>query len=332
MKTALKTQNGKVVYKDIQLPPMGPNDIKVKVKACGICGTDIHSSLPAGKTEQKFGHEISGIIAEMGCGVKNLKIGDAVALDSATPCGACDNCRNKKVHLCTDIQSFFYYDYFGFAEEIVVPAICAVKFKGMSFAAATLQEPLGVALDMVKLADIKPGMNVLIIGIGPIGAMAMPLVRLAGANKIFVSDYKSMTKRFELAKHFDVADYIDPSEQKLADYKFNCRIDCVLVTAPPAVLPDAMDVISDAGIISYIGIGWDKAKITFDADKFHFKKLQLRASFASPAHYGAEALDLLERKIVDPDIFISHIFKFDEMDKALEAAKSKDAIKVVVEL
>lgn len=332
MKTAFKSQNNKIVFKDVELPPLGANDIKLKIKACGICGTDIHTAVAPGADDQKFGHEISGVISEVGCGVKKLKVGDSVALDSATPCGHCDNCRNKNVHLCTDIQSIFYYGYFGFAEELISPAICAIKFDQLTFEEATLQEPLGVALDMVKLAEIKPGMNVLVIGLGPIGLMSLPLIKQAGANKIFVSDFKKQVKRFELAKHYGVEDYIDPSEQDLKNYQFNCRLDRVIVTAPPAVLPTAMEIISDAGIISYIGMGWSNPNVTFNADAFHFKKLQLRASFASPAHYGAEALELLKSKVVDPALFISHTFKLDDLGKAIEAAKSNSALKVVVQI
>lgn len=329
MKTAFRTPGGEIVIKESFLPPVKAQDVKIKITACGICGTDIHAK-PA--REEGFGHEIVGIVTETGSAVTHVKTGDIVAVDSATPCGHCDHCRNCRPDLCTDIQSFFYYGFFGFAEELLVPGICAFHYHPAKLtpAQASLHEPLGVALDMTKLADIKPGMNVLVIGAGPIGLMAQALAKQHGAGKIFVSDFKQFSFRYQAAQAIGCDGWIDPAKEALTDYRFGCDIERILVTAPPALLPAAIKIAAPTAIISYIGIGWDKADITFNADDFHFKKLQLRASFASPAHFGAEAIRLLEERVIDPDWIISHTYQFADLARALETAKSAAAGKVVI--
>lgn len=330
MKSAFKTKKNGIVIKDFQLAAIKADEIRIKVNACGICGTDLHYE-QQGDEDTQFGHEIAGSILETGSAVSGLKIGDKVVLDSATPCGRCNNCRNKRQDLCTDVKSFFCINSFGFAEEMLAPAICAIPYSGISPEVASLQEPLGVAIDLFKLTDISINSNVLIIGAGPIGLMAATLAKQTGARRVFVSDFKDRSARFSMAQNIGIDAWHDPSDTALAEFDFGCNIDRIMVTAPPVTLPSAFAAAADGAIISFIGIGGKgKEKITFDADVFHFKKLQLRASFASPALYGPLALQYLQEGIIDGESFISARFTLDEIAKAMEAATAPDALKVVV--
>jgi threonine dehydrogenase-like Zn-dependent dehydrogenase len=330
MKSAFKTKGGKIVVKDFKLRPAAPDELRVKVDACGICGTDLHYEYE-GENDSQFGHEIAGTVLETGSAVTGFKAGDKVALDSATPCGCCDNCKNTKQELCTQLKSFFCINSFGFAEEMLVPAICAMHYDRLSPEVACLQEPLGVAIDVFKLADISIDSNVLIIGAGPIGLMAAALAKHAGARRVFVSDFKDRSSRYGLAQKIGVDGWHDPSVTPLAEHDFGCEIDRIIVTAPPVTLPSAFAVAAKGAIIAFIGIGGKgRENCTFDADAFHFKKLQLRASFASPALYGPLALQYLREGVVDGDSFISARFPLDRMAEAMEAAAAPDALKVVV--
>jgi L-iditol 2-dehydrogenase len=330
MKSAFKTQNEGIVVKDFQLRQVRPDELRVKVDVCGICGTDLHYEY-TGEDDSQFGHEIAGTILEMGSAVTGFELGDKVALDSATPCGCCDNCRNTRQELCTKLKSFFCINSFGFAEEMLVPAICAMHYQDMSPEVACLQEPLGVAIDVFKLTDISIDSNVLIIGAGPIGLMAAALAKHVGARKVFVSDFRNRSARFGLAQNLGINGWHDPSETPLEEFDFGCNIDRIIVTAPPVTLPSAFAAAATGAIISFIGIGGTgKENCTFDADAFHFKKLQLRASFASPALYGPLALQYLHEGVIDGESFISARFKLDDMVEAMEAAIAPDALKVVV--
>jgi L-iditol 2-dehydrogenase len=311
---------------------LGPLDIRIRVTACGICGTDLHLNPDDADKDLPFGHEIAGTVIETEAKVHGLHVGQKVVLESATPCGRCDECRNAKQELCTDIQSFFFMDSFGFAQEMIAPAICAIPCEDLSPEVACMSEPLGVAIDLVRLADIQPSSNVLIMGPGPIALMALSLIRRMGARKVFISGFERNSARIAAARKIGVDGVFDPTKQPLSEADFGCKIDRVLVTTPPPTLADAMAVACKGGIISFIGIAFgEMASCNFDVNDFHFKKLQLRASFASPALYTPLALQYLREGIVDPEILISHRFPLAEMPEAMKTARDGSrAVKVIV--
>jgi threonine dehydrogenase-like Zn-dependent dehydrogenase len=229
-------------------------------------------------------------------------------------------------------KKFFCIDSFGFAEEMLAPAICAIPYRDLSPEVACLQEPLGVAIDIFKLTEIGPDSNVLVMGQGPIGLMALALADKAGARKVFASDFKKRKRRYELALEFGADAWIDPSETPLDKFDYGCDIDRIIVTSPPLSLPSAFSVASNDAVISFLGIGGaGKNSCSFDADAFHFKKLQLRASFASPALYGPLALQYLKEKVIDGESIVSRCFDLDKIADAMKfAAEDAAAVKVVV--
>ena len=331
MKAAFKKGND-VYLKDVESLHVAPGQIRVKVEACGICGTDIHEK-PGEPVEEAFGHEMAGVITELGAGVTRVAVGDKVVLDSATPCGVCESCKNMRQDLCLDKQSFWFVPSFGMGDEIVAPAVCAVPYEGLEPAVACLQEPLGVAIDMFRLADIGLGSNVLVMGCGPIGLMALALAKRAGARRVLACELNSRPRRVELARQFGADTCIDPTETPLTQHPFDCKIDRIMVTAPPKALADAFAVAADGAIIAFIGIAHgDGAQCSFDANEFHFKKLQLRASFASPALFGPAALQYLRDGVIDGDALVSHRYPLSRIAEAMQTARTDpSAVKVVVE-
>ena len=305
------------------------NQVHIRIDACGVCGTDIHDDEPS---SHRFGHEIAGVVTALGPGVTHVQVGQTVVLDSATPCGRCAMCKNGMQELCTDIQSFYYLDQFGFAEEMNVPAICVIPYEGLDPAVATLQEPLGVAIDLCRLSDITTTSNVLVIGQGPIGLMASALVRMHGARRLFVSDFASKHARKEMAQSLNIDRFIDAEHEDLREVLRDERIDRILVTAPPPAIATAIDIAAKGAILSFIGIGHGGTeKLTFDANAFHFKKLQLRASFASPAMYEPLALSYLREGRIDGNRMVSHRFPLSRISDALKVATDDpEALKVVV--
>jgi L-iditol 2-dehydrogenase len=332
MKAAFK-QGREVWLKDITLRPVQPREIRVKIAACGICGTDLHRDPAAAEMESGFGHEMAGTVVEIGPGVTELQVGQPVVVESSSPCGFCENCKNARQELCLNIQSFFHTGCFGFAEEAIMPAITAIPCADLPPEVACLSEPLGVAIDMVRLAEIGIDSNVLVMGPGPIGLMALALVKRMGARRVFLSAHQRSRARIEIARQFGVDDIFDPDDTPLAQVDFGCQIDRILVTTPPPTLEDACAVACKGGVISFIGIAHGEgAYCRFDANAFHFKKLQLRASFASPALFTARALEVLREGIVDGPALISHRFPLEEIAKAMEAARdTSQAVKVIVQ-
>ena len=335
MKTAFR-RGREILFKELQLRALAECEIRVKVEACGICGSDLHDNPDLADKELPFGHEIAGTVVEAGKGVLNVKAGEKIALDSATPCGTCEYCRNAQQELCIKLKSFWGTRTFGFAEEMIAPAICAIPRGDMPADVATLSEPLGVAIDLVRLAEVNINSNVLVMGPGPIGLMALALVKRMGVRKVFMSAFSAEKARVAVARKFGADAIIDPAQTPLAKYDFGCKIDRVLVTTPPPTLSDAMAVCCQGnikgGIISFIGIGFgENAYCRFNANDFHFKKLQLRASFASPALFGAQALQYLREGVVDGPALISHRFPLSRLADAMKTAADRSkALKVIV--
>lgn len=325
-------QGSNIVLKNIQRPDLTPDDIRLRIDACGICGTDLQVTAGEAK-ECPFGHEIAGTIVEKGAHVTGLAVGQRVVLESSSACGRCANCRNGRQELCLDFKSFWSSPSLGFSEEMISPAICAIPYEDLTPEVACQQEPLGVAIDMVRLAEITPGSNVLLIGPGPIGLMALQLARRAGARRVFVSGRtRHRPGRVELAKRLGADAFIDTETTPLEDYDFGCPIDRVMVTAPPRTIGSAVKVAAKGGIISYIGIEYGSgATCSFDANDFHFKKLQLRGSFAAPALFGPLALRYLREGVVDVKAMISHRYPLDKLSEAYQTAlDGPAAVKVVV--
>jgi len=334
MKAAFVKAPYQFELRDVELPAPGPGEVIVAVKSCGVCGTDaIHVAGSQATDWQPFGHEVAGVVEQVGHGVVAVKPGDTVALESSSFCRNCSLCRNGRVDLCNKAPSFWGGPSGGFAEKIIAPIECVVPFEGLDFDAASLAEPLGVAIDLVKVADIQVDDNVLVIGPGPIGLMALALARRRTSGRIFLAGHSHSTARLDAGRALGADGIVEVDKTPLQDFDFGCRISQVLDTAPPRTLEAAIEAAGVGGIISYIGIEYGEgATISFDANKFHFKKLQLRASYASPALYFPMALDLLKLGRIPADALISHRFPLGEVDKAvLTAARDKAAaVKVIV--
>jgi threonine dehydrogenase-like Zn-dependent dehydrogenase len=205
---------------------------------------------------------------------------------------------------------------------------------GLDPAVATLSEPLGVAIDLSQVADITPYSTVLVVGLGPIGLMALRLAKLAGASRIYASTYSQQERRNQLALDFGADELLFEDEKPLQSRKLDPPPDRILITAPPPSIGTCVTPAARGAILAYIGVGHgDSDRVSFPANEFHFKKLQLRSSFASPALRTPLALELLRSKRIDGSKLISHRYPLSEAGYAIRTAclNRNEAIKVVVE-
>ena len=193
---------------------------------------------------------------------------------------------------------------------------------------------MGVALDLFYTTGIELNDDVTVVGLGPIGLMALKLAKAAGARNVYAIQRSGRSKaRVELAKKLGATDVIFTSETDLETYPFpRGGLDKIMVTAAPRVIPDMFKIANYGGIISFLGIDMDHGEITFDANAFHFKKLQLRASFAAPALWFPRALELLKAKTIDPKDFLTHTFRLEEIETYFKKQRddSSDVIKMAM--
>ena len=312
--------------REVPVPEVKEGWALVKVEACGICGTDLHiasytnhklTMKPA--TEwQGFGHEVAGVVVEVGAGIHHVREGDKVVLESGSFCGVCDLCRNGRMDLCNKGANFWGNATMGFADYILAPRECLVPFDDVSFEVACLTEPLGVALDMTYTADIALGNEVLVLGLGPIGLMSIPLARMRGAGRIYAVN-RSGGKRAALARDYGADSVILTADMPLKEIPFRKGgVDRALVSASASAVLEAIPLMNYGGIIAFIGIEYgDGASLRFDANEFHFRKLQLRASHASPALYFPASLQLLQDRHVDGEAIISHVMPLERIAEAM---------------
>lgn len=318
---------------EVPVPEVKEDWALVKVEACGICGTDMHYANHLATEWQGFGHEVAGVVVGVGRGVNTVKEGDRVVLESGSYCGTCEQCRNGRSDLCNRGNNFWRNPTMGFAEYVLAPKECLVPYDGLSCEVACLAEPIGVAVDMVRVAEIGLGDDVLALGLGPIGLMAIPIARMCGAGRIYAVN-RSGGKRAQAAQALGADDVISTLDTPVSQISFRKGgVDRALVSASVGALKEAVPVMNYGGIISFIGIEYGPgATISFDVNDFHFKKLQLRASHAAPALYFPLVLQLLRDRQVDGDTLVSHMMPLEKIEQAMKLVRDKrdEVIKVVI--
>lgn len=295
-----------ISYRQIELPAPGAGELLIDVLACGICGYDMEIAEFLADNPQPAGHEVVGIIREVGHGVTNLSVGDQVVLESSSFCGVCELCRNGRVDLCSKGDNFWGKTALGFSDAMIVPACAAVPAPEIDPFAAVLAEPCGVALDMIKTAEIGITDRVLLVGAGPIGLMALAIARRLTCNKVVVANRSK--GRLEAATRLGADEVFSTIDTSLTEYsKQFGAFDKILLTAPPSLIPDCITAAAYGGYIVFIGSDYPSGGIVaLDTHALHFGKKQLRSSFASPALYLPEALFLLRQGNIPAAEIVSH--------------------------
>lgn len=317
------------------MPEPGENQVLLDVRACAVCGTDMHTAATDAEDFQSFGHEIAGVVVKNGPGARRFHPGDKVVIESGTICHVCENCRNGRTDICTNgISIIDDVEISGYADYMLVPEQAMVPFEGLDFKEAALAEPLGVAMDLFYTTGIELNDDVAVVGLGPIGLMAIALAKAAGARNIYAIQRSGRSKaRIALAKKLGATDVILTSETDLASYPFpRGGVNKIMITAAPSVIPEMMKIATYGGILGFLGIDMQNGDITFNANDFHFKKLQLRASYAVPALWFPRALELLKSGVVNPKDFITQTFPLEEIETYFKKQRddSSDVIKMVM--
>jgi len=206
MKALLLSSYKNLELTDLPAPSPAPDEVLIRVAACGICGSDVHGY--DGSSGRRIppivmGHEAAGVIAAVGCSVKNFCAGDRVTFDSTVYCGECANCKRGNVNLCDRRQVLGvscgdYRRAGAFAEFVSVPARILYRLPDhFPFAEAAMLEAVAVAIHGVNLAQAAPNSAALVVGAGTIGILTLQALRAAGCAKVFITDVDE--QRLELA-------------------------------------------------------------------------------------------------------------------------------------
>ncbi len=340
MKAAYLKAGRQFEVRDVELREIKENEVIVEIKACGFCGHDNILATYQAKEWEPFGHEFSGIVTQIGSKVTNVAVGDKVCIETNYYDPLSDCARNGRPDLDNVPMgdSFMELDKgfrtgMGFAERAIVPASLCVKFDGMTFEEASFMEPLGVAYDLWKTSDMNLGDDVLIYGAGPIGLMALQLARKNGARKIYVAQHAGSMARIELAKQYGADEIILTDKEDIEKYPFaKGGVDRVLMTAPPKFIGTACNVLNAGGILAFLGISYNEPMVTFDSNKVHLDKIQIRGSNAIPALYFPACIDLVRAGMIDVKSMITHRMHLETLPEDLGKyySEPEKAVKAVM--
>jgi len=330
---ARATGAGQVETIEVPRPDPGSGEVRVRVRRCGICGSDLHyftghSAPPAVGP----GHEISGEIDAVGTGVSGWREGDRVTIEPLERCGACDRCRAGDYHLCSRLGILGLTRPGGMATHVLTPAYTLFALPGaVDFALGALCEPLAVTVHGARLAGVREGSRVLVLGAGTIGLLSIVAARRLGAG--FVAATAKHPHQRELALRLGCDQVLGATAVNDVAERPEAVIETVGGTS--STVGDAVRVIDPGGTVSIIGL-FEKAP-TFDPLAMLAKEVRLVGSMVYNRQ-GDEAdfdvaLGLLADRGEELRPLLTHAFPLDRVQAAFETAadKSTGAIKVAIE-
>lgn len=343
MKAVVKygKQDGMVEIREISIPEIGSNEVLLKVKNAGICGSDIEMwhnkitfpvSIPV-----VMGHEFCGVIEKLGKDVKEVKTGNRVISEtSAYICGKCRFCRSGNYHLCPERLGFgcgvdgAFTDYVKVRQEILhlIP-------ENISFEEASITEPLCVAYNAIAVrSKLSPGDTVVIIGPGAIGLNSLQVAKACGAGELIIMGTKGDDNRLKVARELGADVCIDIETQDpvstVMDETNGMGADLVIDAAGnSATLYQSLRLVRRLGQITKIG--WDPKPVNFNLDSLIAKSVTLQGSFSHNWQTWEQVLKLMKKGKLKTKPLISHIFPVTEWKKGYQLMEAKEAIKVLLQ-
>lgn len=307
MKAMVLTDYQKLEFTDFEKPEFGPNDVFIQVRACGICGSDIHGY--DGSSGRRIpplvmGHEAAGIVTEVGDKVSRFKIGDHVTFDSTVSCGKCFFCRRGEINLCDHrkvlgVSCDEYRRHGAFAEYVSVPQhICYQLPENLPFEHAAMIEAVSVAVHAANRTPVSLGDTAVVVGSGMIGLLVIQAIRLAGCSQVIAVDLES--SRLELAQQLgaDVglkADEVDvPTEVKKLTNGHGADVVLEVVGAT-ATIQTAVDCARKGGTITLVGNL--APSIEMPLQSIVTRELSIIGTCASSGEYPA-CIDLLQKEAI----------------------------------
>ncbi|CAL9087867.1 unnamed protein product [Musa textilis] len=330
-----------------RLPSLGPYDVRVRMKAVGICGSDVHylKTLRCAhfvvKEPMVIGHECAGVIEEVGSEVKSLVVGDRVALEPGISCWRCKNCKGGRYNLCPDMKFFATPPVHGsLANQVVHPAdLCFKLPENVSLEEGAMCEPLSVGIHACRRANVGSETNVLIMGAGPIGLVTMLAARAFGAPRIIIVDVDGY--RLSVAKSLGADDVVKVSTnnqdvdedvvqiQKAMGSDVDVSFDCAGFSK---TMSTALNATCAGGKVCLVGMGHNE--MTVPLTPAAAREVDVVGIFRYKDTWPL-CIEFLRSGKIDVKPLITHRFGFsqEEVVEAFEvSARGGDAIKVMFNL
>lgn len=303
MKAAVLFGKEDLRIKTVPVPVAGPGEIIVKVGAATTCGTDLkvyrrgyHAKML--KPPIQFGHEMAGVVAELGEGVDNFRVGDRVVPINSAPCDKCYFCLRGQPNLCDDL----IFNNGAYAEYMRVPARIVAKNTLMlpdavPFEHASLTEPLACVLHGYEETGTAAGDCMVVIGAGPIGLMFMHVAHLAGVDVIAVvkrEDQVETAKRFGARRVVKIQEGKDviAGVRELTPQQHGADV-VIEAVATPMTWQWSVDMVRKGGVVNFFGGPPEKTRVELDTNRIHYNEITLKASFHHTPATTRGALEMI---------------------------------------
>ncbi len=338
MRVAMYYSNKDVRIEEMEIPNIGDYEVLVRVQASGICGTDVMEWYRREKVPLVLGHEVSGVIAEVGDGVEGFKVGDRVVCGHHVSCGSCKFCLSGHPTVCQTLRTTNFYPG-GFSEFIRLPEINVKKGifllpDSISFEEGTFVEPLGCVLRGQRLINLKKGQSVLVIGSGISGLLHIKLAKSLGAEPIVAIDIVD----FRLKKAKEVgADFVIDAEEDVPN--FICKINngdlsdiVILCSGAKGAVIQALRAIERGGTVLFFACTEEGLTVPISINELFWRnEITLTSSYAASPEEYKEALDLIASRKIRVNDLITHRLSLDEAQLGFRlVAEAKESIKVII--
>jgi L-iditol 2-dehydrogenase len=330
MKAAVIEKPFSVVLKEVDSPIIRKVDeVKIKVFVTGICGSEIHAyhgTHPFRIPPVISGHELAGVVTEIGNGVKNIAVGDRVTVEPHYGCGVCRPCRVGDYNICKEKKVLGTQEWTGsFGEYIVVPEKTVVKLPdNVSFEQGALIEPIAVGIHAVRKAEVGIGDVVAILGAGPIGLGLLLAAQNPGATKIFISD--ALDYNLEVAKKMGATHTINSLKNDVVEIILKettgVGADKVFVAVGvESVFNDAFKIVSRGGKVSEVAI-FAKSPLT-EISYVQNKEIDIQGSNMYNRYDFEIAAEAIAANMFDTNLLISKVLPIDDVKNAMEIVDKK---------
>ncbi len=338
MRAAVYRGPGEVALAERALPAPGPGEVRLRITACGVCGTDlhlVHSPKPIIAPGSVMGHEMAGVVDDLGAGVSGFEAGEPVVVEPLASCGDCDPCRAGRDSICRDVEIYGMRRPGGFADAVVVPAHRLYRVPvSLPPSRAALAEPFAVAVHGLRLAGVerrKPPAKLLILGAGSIGLAAVAVARAWDFGHVAITARHA--HQADTAKRLGAHEALDAgAPDDLTGYEADLVVETVGGLAD--TMTAAALALAPGGTICVLGVF--TGPLTLDPLVLLGKEARLQWSNCYSRRPGevdfAEAVDILVGGGTRFDSLLTHQAPLDEIRRAFEVAgdKRSGAVKVTV--
>jgi len=339
MRVAVYYNNKDIRLEERSIPVIGSDEILVKAKACGICGSDVLEWYRIRSAPRILGHEMTGIIVQKGKDVRNLEVDDRVFVSHHVPCNRCSYCRTGHHTACETLHTT-NFDPGGFAEYIRIPQIniqngTFLLPSTMSYEEGTFIEPLGCVVRGQRLIRLELGQTVLVLGCGVTGLLHIQLAKRMGAKQIIATDIRDY--RLAAAKRFGADVTIlahDDVPTITRDVNNQCGADKVIVCtgALPAV-HQAYNSIERGGTILFFAVPPPNETVTIPLSDLWRNEITLMTTYGAGPDDLTEAFNLIRDQVIKVHEMVTHQFSLTDIGQAFRiVAAANESLKVIVNL